>query len=216
MSSTARSPQRAYGARRRAPLLVGLTGGIGSGKTEVRKAFARLGAKTLCLDEAAHRALAKGGAAYRPVVGAFGCGILDRRGEIDRRALGRIVFADARLRRRLERLTHPAVLAEMRRRVRAQRRGLLVVDAPLLFEAGLEREFDLTVVVTAGRERRLRRLRRRAGASPGELRRRLAAQMPLTRKAARADVVIPNDGTRSDLRRKVSEYHQAFQLMHGG
>jgi len=214
---------------------VGLTGGLGTGKSEALRAFRRLGAATLCLDEVAHQVLAKGGPAYGPVRRAFGRGLLGRGacgvgssagagrtdfltagGEIDRRALGRIVFAQPRLRRRLERLTHPAILARMRRRVRAQRRGLLVVDAPLLFEGGLGKEFDLTAVVTASRLRRLQRLRRRDGLPLAELRRRLAAQLPLAEKARRADLVISNDGTLGDLRRKVREYHRAFELIYGG
>jgi dephospho-CoA kinase len=170
----------------------------------------------LCLDEVAHQVLAKGGPACGPVRRAFGRDVLGRGGEIDRRALGRAVFAAPRLRRRLERLTHPAILARMRRRVRAHRRGLLVVDAPLLFEAGLEKEFDLTVVVTAAARRRARRLRLRDGLPPRELRRRLAAQLPPEPKARRADVVIGNDGTLGELRRKVREYHRAFELIYGG
>ncbi|MCX5795667.1 MAG: dephospho-CoA kinase [Elusimicrobia bacterium] len=197
-------------------LVVGLTGGIGSGKSEALRALRGLGAATLCLDEVAHRVLSKGGPAYGPVRRAFGAAVLGPDGEIDRRALGRAVFADARRRRRLERLTHPVILREMRRTVRARRRGLLVVDAPLLFEAGLEREFDLTVVVAAGWRARLRRLRRRDGLPVSELRRRMTAQLPLAEKARRADVVIGNDGTRGQLRRTVREYHRAFELIYGG
>jgi len=200
---------------RRDRLVLGLTGGIGSGKSEALRAFRRLGAGTLCLDMLAHQALRRGGEAYRSVLRAFP-GVRGRDGELDRRALGQAVFADPRLRRRLERLTHPAISARMRRRLRAHRRGLLVVDAPLLFEAGLQREFDLTAVVTAGLRTRLARLRRRDGFSGAELRRRAAAQLPLAAKARRADVVIVNDGSRAGLRRRVREYHRALELMYGG
>jgi dephospho-CoA kinase len=197
-------------------LVVGLTGGIGTGKSEALRAFRRLGAATLCLDEVAHQVLAKGGPAYRPVLKAFGLDVLGPRGEIDRRALGRAVFAAPRLRRRLERLTHPAILARMRRRVRAHRRGLLVVDTPLLFEGGLQKEFDLTAVVTASRLMRSKWLRRRDGLPLRELRRRMAAQLPLAQKTRRADVVISNDGGLGELGRKVREYHRAFELIYGG
>lgn len=201
---------------KRRALTVGLTGGIGSGKTEALRAFARQGAETLCLDEVAHRVLLRGAAAYRPVVRAFGRAILDARGEIDRRALGRIVFASPRARRRLERLTHPRILREMRRRLRAHGRGLLVVDAPLLFEAGWEKDFDLTLLVSAGVGTRLRRLARRDRLPAAQLRRRMAAQMPAAEKAARADVVLRNDGTRRELLDQVREYHRAFELIYGG
>lgn len=197
-------------------LIVGLTGGIGSGKSEALKAFAGLGAGTLCLDELAHQVLRRGGEAFGPVLRAFGPALLGRDGEFDRKALASVVFVDPRLRRRLERLTHPAILAAMRRRVRRQRRGVLVIDAPLLFEAGLEGEFDLTVVVTAGLGERLRRVRRRGGMTASQTRRRLAAQLPQADKARRADAAIANDGTLRELRRKVREYYRAFELMHGG
>jgi dephospho-CoA kinase len=197
-------------------LVVGLTGGIGTGKSEALRAFRRLGAATLCLDDIVHQVLAKGGPAYEPVRRAFGPDVIGPGGEIDRRALGRVVFAAPRLRRRLERLTHPAILARMRRHMRGLRRGLLVVDAPLLFEGGLEKEFDLTAVVTAGLGERTRRLRRRDGLPLRELRQRMAAQLPLGQKARRADVVISNDGSLGELRRKVHEYHRAFELIYGG
>jgi dephospho-CoA kinase len=196
-------------------LKIGLTGGIGSGKSEALKEFARQGAATLCLDESARRVMSRGGPAHGPVVKAFGSRILGPGGEIDRGALGRLVFASSRLRRKLERLTHPAIISDMRRWLRRQRRPA-IVDAPLLFEAGLEKEFDLTMVVTAGRLSRLKRLRRRDRLPVEQLRRHMAAQLPLAEKARRADVVIPNEGSRADLRRAVREYYQAFGLMHGG
>ncbi|MFA6002632.1 MAG: dephospho-CoA kinase [Elusimicrobiota bacterium] len=201
---------------KRRALTVGLTGGIGSGKSEALRAFARLGADTLSLDEVAHQVLRKGAAGYRPVVRVFGRDILDARGEIDRRILGRIVFGAPRARRRLERLTQPAIARELRRRLRAHRRGLLVVEAPLLFETGWEKDFDLTVVVAAGCGKRLRRLARRDRLPAAQLRRRMAAQLPAAEKAARADVVLSNDGTRRGLRDKVREYHKAFELIYGG
>lgn len=197
-------------------LIVGLTGGIGSGKSEALRCFGGLGADTMSLDAVARRALLRGAAAYRAVVRAFGPGVLDARGEIDRRALGRLVFGDLKARRRLERLTHPAIIRQMRRRIKAQRRGVLVVDAPLLYEAALEREFHMTMVVAASRGRRLARLRRRDGLPKAQLRLRMAAQLPLRDKVRRADVVLDNDGSREELRRKIREYHKAFGLMHGG
>ena len=201
---------------RKRALLVGLTGAMGSGKSEALKAFHRQGASTLCLDETAHRVLAKGRSGYRSVLRSFGPAILDRRGQIDRRALGKIIFKDPLLRRRLERLIHPAILSEMRRWMRSRRRGLAVVDAPLLFEKSLEGEFDLTMVIAAKKRLCMERLLRRDNLPLRELRRRLAAQMPPAQKAARADVVVVNEGNLKHLAKKIREYCRAFQLMHGG
>ncbi len=197
-------------------LCVALTGTMGCGKSEALKVFRRLGAAALCLDETAHRVLSKGGSAYQPVLRSFGPAILDRRGQIDRRTLGRIVFAKPALRRRLERLTHPAILSEMRSWMRSRGRGLAVIDVPLLFEKGLEKEFDLTMVVAAKKTLCFKRLLRRDGLKLRELRRRCAAQMPLPEKMSRADVVVRNEGSLKDLAKKIQEYGRAFQLIHGG
>ena len=197
------------------PLLIGLTGGIAAGKSAALAAFRDAGAKTLCLDEVAHRITAKGTPAYKAILKTFGRDILASNGDLDRAALGRLVFSDTRARRRLEGLTHPRILKYFRRRVASARRGVLIVDAPLLFEQGREREFDATLVVTASPKRRAARARRR-GMAAADFRRRAAAQLPGAVKAARADVVIRNDGSLQDLRRTVKQYQQAFELMSGG
>src|SRR5437660_1654020 len=102
---------------KRKRLVVGLTGGIGSGKSTALKEFARLGAKTVSSDEIAREQAAKGGAAYAKIVKAFGRSILDDRRRIDRGSLAKLAFSNSGRRRRLERLTHPLIIKEMRRRI---------------------------------------------------------------------------------------------------
>ncbi len=197
--------------RVRSRLRVGLTGGIGSGKSLALSQLRRLGAKTIALDEIAHEQARPGGAAYRKIVSVFGKGVLDSRKRIDRAALARRAFASPAARRRLEALTHPLILREMRRRMRAAR-GVVVVDVPLLFESGRAKEFDATMLITAPRGVRLGRLAGR-GLSRSEALRRMAAQLPDAVKAARADVVAPNAGSKKEFQRRVREYHKAFTLM---
>ena len=194
-------------------LRVGLTGGIASGKSEALRAFEAAGAEAISLDDISHEVSRKGGPAYRSVVRAFGRSILGPDGEIDRRRLGARVFRDAAARRRLEAATHPVILRRMRALLAACRRPVAVVDAPLLFEAGLETDFDVTVLVSAGKELQLRRLMRRDGFSRCEALARVRAQLPTARKERKADVVVPNARGRGELRRRVREYQKAFELI---
>ncbi len=197
-------------------LRVGLTGGIGSGKSAALKGFARAGAATVSLDGIAHDLSRKGRPVYRSIVSAFGREVLGRGGEIDRAALGERVFADARQRRRLERITHPAIRREMRRRIKAAKAPVVVVDVPLLFEGGLGKDFDVTVLVTASREQRIERVRRRDGLRRGAILRRMRAQMPEREKRRLADVRLSNNGSLRELGRVVREYQKALRLIAGG
>ena len=140
-------------------LRIGLTGGIGAGKSLALGEFRRAGAATISLDEITHDLSRSGSAGWRRVRAAFGPGVLDRRGEIDRPKLAAMIFSNPAKRRRLEAAMHPLILREMERRMAAAKAGPLVVDVPLLFEAGLERRFDLTMLVTAPAGLRTRRLR---------------------------------------------------------
>jgi dephospho-CoA kinase len=197
-------------------LTIGLTGGIGAGKSSALELFARSGAKTLSLDALAHELSAKGRPVHRSIVRAFGRSILNSQGEIDRRALGKKVFSSRPLLKKLERATHPLIRKEMRRRVSGSSRRVVVVDVPLLFEGGLHKDFDVTVLVSAKRETRISRVKRRDGLSRAEVLRRICAQMPERKKRAAADVVIDNDGTIARLGRSVREYQDAFELIAGG
>lgn len=195
--------------------VAGLTGGIGTGKSSALEEFERLGAATLSLDRIAREQAKPGRAAHRAIVRAFGRGVLDADGAVDRRALGAKVFSRPAARRKLERATHPLILREMNRLL-ARMKGVVVVDVPLLFEVGLKDRFDATVLVACRPAAQLARVRRRDGLGAAEARRRIAAQWPLARKRALADYTLDNDGTRAGLRAKVRAAHAGLVLLFGG
>lgn len=191
------------------PFKVGLTGGIGSGKSLVLELLARKGVPVLQTDLLGHRLLREKPFARR-IVGHFGTGILSPRGGIDRAALGRRVFDDPAGRRTLNRILHP----EIRRRValwvgeQARRKDpppLVVVEVPLLFEYGFHHFFDGTLSVSAGKRLRHSRLLRR-GLDPQAIRRREGAQWSQARKDRAADRCLRNDGKRTDLQKAVDRW----------
>ena len=128
--------------------VVGLTGGIGSGKSTALDAFDRLGAATVSLDQIAKEQAKPGRDGFKAMVKAFGKTILKKDGTIDRAALGKIVFSDKKARLKLEKATHPGILKEMKGLI-GKMNGLVVVDVPLLFEKNLEKYFDATILIAA-------------------------------------------------------------------
>jgi dephospho-CoA kinase len=185
--------------------VLGVTGGIGAGKSSVAAILARRGARVLDADRIV-RELYEGGDLARGIAERFGATVLDESGAVDRPALARVVFASETARRDLERLVHPAVRARIARELAAMREegfeGLAVVDAALLVEADPPYPLDALLVVTAPREIRLRRLEAR-GTPAAEAARRMAAQIDDARRIARADVVVENAGSPEDLERAV-------------
>lgn len=204
----ARNPPRATG---NAIPVIGLAGGIGAGKSTVAGIFARLGCLVVDSDARARAALDRPDVRAE-VVRWWGEGVLgppDEQGErrVDRAKVAQIVFADPEQRRRLEALVHPIVRQD---RAEAVRQGAaagaraVIVDAPLLYETGLDAECDAVVFVDAPREARLRRVRESRNWDEAELDRREAAQLPLQSKRARADYRVSNDGALPELEREVA------------
>jgi dephospho-CoA kinase len=181
-------------------LVIGLTGGLASGKSTVLQELARRGIQTVSADRLAHECLKKGHPTYRRIVEHFGPGILNLSGQINRETLGAIVFAHPAERKRLERWIHPYVKMALKQWI-AQHEGLLVLDIPLLFEAHMQSLVDMIVVVSSSQVLQRRRMVRRDGLTPREATRRIHAQMPLARKRAQADYVVRNDGSLQRLRR---------------
>lgn len=175
--------------------LIGLTGNIATGKTTVCDILRTLGAQIIDADQLVHRLLAKGQPVYGQVVSAFGPTVLAGSGEIDRAALGRIVFADPTALRRLEAITHPAVGVLVEEEVAASTAPVVVVDAVKLLESGLDRRCDAVWVVTSNEAQQLERLTQKRGMPAHDARQRIAAQAPQDEKVRRADVVIDNSGT---------------------
>lgn len=193
---------------RQRALIVGLTGGVASGKSAALRAFRARGAQTLSLDEVSHKLSRKGGAGYRPIVSAFGPQVLDKKGEVDRGTLGRIAFSDPAQRRKLEKILHPLILKEMRRWIKTAKGVVKVVEVPLLFEAKLEKDFDATMTVEAPLALRRRRAAERGGATAPR-----GSQLTDRQRRQRADVVLSNAGSPAQLKRAVRQYHEAFRLI---
>ena len=197
----------------RMTLLIGLSGGIGSGKSTVARMLAELGATVIDADAIVHELQAPGTPLVREIAQAFGPEVLDEAGALDRTALSDIVFRDEAARKRLNDLVHPKVGAEFARRVqeaRASGVALLVLDIPLLFEgrragtgASASMPFDATVLVYADEETQITRQIARDGCTREEALRRIHAQMPLSEKRALADHVIENQGSLAETRAQV-------------
>ena len=190
---------------------IGLTGGIGSGKSTVSGLFAAKGAVVIDSDALAREVVAPGTPGLAAVAEAFGDVVVTADGELDRAALGRIVFADPDRRRRLEEITHPLVRARAREIEAAAPAGTVVVhDIPLLVETGQQDKFDAVVVVDADVETQLRRLAETRQMQSDEARARVSAQASREQRRAAADHVIVNDGSLDDLRRQVDDVWAAI------
>jgi dephospho-CoA kinase len=196
--------------RDKAPWRVALTGGVASGKSSVAKLFSDLGIPVIDTDEIAHALTRRGQPALDRIAAAFGPGVLDARGELDRRGLRARIYGDAAQRRKLEAILHPMILEETERRSAAARGPYQVVVVPLLYEAGLEGRFDRVLVVDAPEAEQVRRLRARDGETTAGAERMLAAQMPRSERLSRADDVIRNDGTLAELAERVAALHAHY------
>ncbi|MDP9429128.1 MAG: dephospho-CoA kinase [Actinomycetota bacterium] len=185
---------------------VGLTGGIGSGKSVVSGLLAGRGAVVVDADLLAREVVAPGTPGLAAVVDEFGPGVLTPDGALDRPALGRIVFGDADALARLNAVVHPLVAERTREEFAAAERAgarLVVHDVALLVENGLADHYDAVVVVAARPETQLHRLVHLRGMTEDDAQARIAAQAPLADKLAVATHVVHNDGAREDLERKV-------------
>jgi dephospho-CoA kinase len=185
------------------PFLIGLTGNIATGKSEVARMLAGLGAQVIDADQVAHQVMRPGGPAYDQVVEAFGPEILDGDGQIDRHVLGELVFRDPDALRRLEAAVHPATIAEVGQRIAQATAAIVVIEAIKLIEAGMHRAYDRLWVVTAPRLLQIQRLVSARGLTEAEAELRVDAQSPQREKAKLADQVFVNDGDLDQLREKV-------------
>ena len=190
---------------------VGLTGGIGTGKSYVRRRLESFGVPAIDADQLAREALAPGTPGLAAVLTRFGPDVLDGHGRLDRRALAAIVFSDAGARRDLEAIVHPAVRGAIDAWFDALNPATTpyaVADIPLLYETGRDRDFPTVVVVACAPAVQLTRVVERDGMSVDDARRRIAAQLPIEEKAARADHVVRTDGTFGDTDTQVDRLHQ--------
>jgi dephospho-CoA kinase len=190
--------------------MVGLTGGIGAGKSAVAQRLAAHGAILIDSDRLAREAVAPGSDGLAEVVAAFGPEVLASDGSLDRARLASLVFGDDAARRRLEGIIHPRVGERTAELVAAAPPDAVVVnDVPLLVEAGLAKAYELVIVVLADEETRVERLLHDRGMTRDEATARIRAQATDEQRRAVADVVIVNDGTLEDLHKKVDEVWDA-------
>jgi len=178
-------------------LVVGLTGGIASGKSTVSRMFADQGIPVICADELARDAVRPGSDALQEIRSTFGEDVLDEHGGLDRAAMARLVFQNAAKRKLLESIIHPRVAEEQQRRSRRlelEGHRIAIIDVPLLYESAWEKAFDLVIVVYVPAEVQEHRLMARDKISREDAQSRLDAQMPIEKKKKLADRVVDNTG----------------------
>ncbi len=189
--------------------VVGLTGGVASGKTLVLQQFMELGAYGIDCDLLSREAVVPCSRAWWEIVRCFGTEIVRHNLELDRKRLRELVFSDAGKRVTLEKIVHPEVKRKMRERIAAieelapTHHTLVVVDVPLLIEMGMQHEFDAVVVVYSSTETQIQRLIDREGVTRAEAERWIRLQLPLDEKLRSADYVITNEGTREETEKQV-------------
>jgi dephospho-CoA kinase len=194
-------------------LLVGLTGGIASGKSSVSAMLAERGAEIVDADLIARQVVMPGERAWQKILDHFGRGVLTEDGQVDRKKLADLVFADQAKLTLLNEITHPDIFARVAERLEhnRDREVVVVLDAALLIETGLADRVDVVVVVDAGdEEEQVRRLTAK-GVDERDARARMAAQLPAEARLARADLVIRNDGTFEELTARVDEVWDELQ-----
>lgn len=190
----------------RRPIVIGLTGNIGVGKSTVTGVLAELGAVIIDADRVSHQVMEPGQPAYDQIIAAFGPQIAPNGGPIDRFRLGQIVFADPQALARLEQIVHPAVFVRIQELLTTATAPVVVIEAIKLLEAGLSIQLcDQVWVVTAPREQQIARLMANRGLSYDEAVLRIDAQPPQAEKVARADVVIDNSGALEATRAQVEQ-----------
>ena len=191
-------------------LLIGLTGGIASGKSTVAQRFMDLGVPVIDADVAAREVVAPGKPGLQQVIDRFGSRVVAENGELDRRALREIVFSDPDARRDLEAILHPLIRAEMDRRAAVAVGPYIVMAIPLLIEGGSRDRVDRMLVVDVDEAVQLQRVMARDHCSAEQAQAILASQAPRSARLAAADDVLPNGGTVTELRQAVDALHQQY------
>jgi dephospho-CoA kinase len=196
--------------RKKAKLVLGLTGTIGSGKSTVARMFKTKDSLLIDADKLAHDSFRIGSSVYKQVVAYFGEGILRPDKRIDRAKLAAIAFVNKAALIKLNKIVHKAVIAEIKRLVKDSGKKLVILDAALLIEAGLKKMVDKLVVVKAGRQQQILRSQRRLGLSKDEVSQRMKYQISQSAKLRLADFIIDNSGLISKTRKQVSEIRRAL------
>ena len=200
-------------------MLMGVTGGIASGKTVVAKMLEQLGAPLIDFDLLARQVVEPGKPAFKQIVDYFGKEVLQEDGSLDRKKLSKIVFQDTQKRNRLEGFTHPPIHEAFLKRVNAvtEKDPAAIIQAvvPLLIEKHLQAMFDKILVVYVPREKQIERLTQRDGISEEEATHMLKAQLPINEKLACADFVVNNEGSMEETRRQVEDIWLELKKLQG-
>lgn len=184
--------------------VIGLTGSFGTGKTFVASVFRSLGAKVIDCDRIAHNIIRKGSGAYGKIIDVFGAGILDNSGNVNRKSLAKEVFGSSSKLRRLNKIVHPEVIKVIRVKLNSYKgEGVVVIDAPLLIEAGLSSLVDKIIVVKCSREKQIQRCGNKFRIEREEVSKRIKNQLSIRKKIRMADSIIDNSLSKSRTRNQV-------------
>jgi len=184
--------------------LIGLTGGIASGKSTVAKLLASYGAETIDADQVARDVVLPGSVGLQAVVNEFGAEVLSDSGELDRDLLGQIVFKEPEKRKALEQILHPLIKKRTTELLAASKSSVVVYAVPLLVEANVDYPFDMILTVEAGVENQVERIVRSRGLSEADAQRRIDAQASTAERSERADFVIDSSGTHAQLEQQIA------------
>ena len=191
-------------------LVIGVTGGIGSGKTTVANLFSSLGVPVIDADELARQMVAQGQPAYEEILRHFGPEVLSKSGELDRRQLRERIFSDSAKRDRLEAIVHPRVYAQMKQQLDCLQTPYAIIVVPLLIESGTRELVDRVLVVDSPEELQIERTHRRDGTTRAAARKILDAQLDRSARLSAADDVIENDTSMDTLEKVVSKLHRQY------
>lgn len=185
--------------------VIGVTGIFGSGKSTVSEMLRAYGLKIIDADKLAHKHLLPGTKTYKKILGYFGKGILKKNRKIDRRKLGKLVFGNRELVKKLNAIIHPKVIADIKSAIRRSKGKAVVLDAPLLIESGLRKIVDDLIVVIIERDELIRRLAKKVSLKRPEILARIKSQIPQKVKAQFANFIIDNSGTVSATKKQVKK-----------
>lgn len=186
--------------------IIGLTGGIATGKSSVSNLLKKRNFQVIDADAVVHDLQQAGSSLLIEMTKAFGSTILHENGNLNRAKLSKIIFSSEKDRLRLERIVHPAVRAEFKRKIRESQAEVLFLDVPLLFESGFDDLTTVDLVISTSSEVQLERLKRRDFLTEQEAKNRISSQMPMHEKVMRADFVIDNNGTLCELEESVEKF----------
>ncbi|MDR3048667.1 MAG: dephospho-CoA kinase [Elusimicrobiota bacterium] len=193
-------------------MILGLTGSIGSGKTQAAKFFKEFGAYTIDADKISRKLTAKGQDSLKEIVKIFGKDILTSKGSLNRKKLGKIVFKDIKAKKALENILHDKIISEIRLISSRQcQKSDIIIDAPLLFETGLNKICDKTIVIWTPLSEQIKRLSKRSKLSEKEIENRINSQMPADKKMQKAGFIIDNSADKPALKQNIKSLYEQIK-----